>query len=257
LLTREQRWEEVTSEVTGHTFVLNHGAFHDGTAWTQVATALRRRGHDPHIPIAMNESQIGGKRNGHLQTAQQVATYIDERNLTDVVLVGHSAGGVTVCKVVELIPERIRRLVFCSAFVLADGECLADNMPPQSRQLLSDLANGSPDQTILPPFALWREIFMNDADFDLARSTHQQLVPMYYRFFLEAVDLKMFYSISTPRSYILSTEDTALPQDQWGWHPRMTSRLGLHRFLQMPGSHEVMFSNPYGMADTIIEAGRD
>jgi hypothetical protein len=33
----------------------------------------------------------------------------------------------------------------------------------------------------------------------------------------------------------------------------MTSRLGEHRFLQMPGSHEVMFTNPRGLADTIVE----
>jgi hypothetical protein len=37
----------------------------------------------------------------------------------------------------------------------------------------------------------------------------------------------------------------------------MSSRLGLHRLVQMPGSHEVVFSNPLALADKIIEAGRD
>jgi hypothetical protein len=37
----------------------------------------------------------------------------------------------------------------------------------------------------------------------------------------------------------------------------MTSRLGMYRFLQMPGGHEVMFTNPDGLAAKIIEAGRD
>ena len=42
-----------------------------------------------------------------------------------------------------------------------------------------------------------------------------------------------------------------------GKHPRMSNRLGLFRLVQMPGSHEVMFSNPIGLAEKIIVAGRD
>jgi hypothetical protein len=37
----------------------------------------------------------------------------------------------------------------------------------------------------------------------------------------------------------------------------MTSRTGLHRFVQMPGGRELLFWNPNGLADKIIEAGRD
>jgi hypothetical protein len=37
----------------------------------------------------------------------------------------------------------------------------------------------------------------------------------------------------------------------------MSSRLGLYRLVQMPGSHELLFTNPDGLADKIIEAGRD
>jgi hypothetical protein len=37
----------------------------------------------------------------------------------------------------------------------------------------------------------------------------------------------------------------------------MSSRLGLYRLVRMPGCHEVIFSDPNGLADKIIEAGRD
>ena len=33
--------------------------------------------------------------------------------------------------------------------------------------------------------------------------------------------------------------------------------MGLYRLVQMPGSHELIFSNPNRLADKIIEAGRD
>jgi hypothetical protein len=37
----------------------------------------------------------------------------------------------------------------------------------------------------------------------------------------------------------------------------MSGRLGLHRLIQMPGGHELLFTNPNDLADKIIEAGRD
>jgi len=70
------------------------------------------------------------------------------------------------------------------------------------------------------------------------------------------VDLKQFYSLPIPKSYLYCTEDNVPQGEQWGWHPRMSNRLGLFRLVQMPGS-EVMFSNPIGLAEKIIVAGRD
>jgi pimeloyl-ACP methyl ester carboxylesterase len=242
--------------VSTQTFILNHGAFHDSSAWAEVVTRLQARGHTADAPC-INAGRKADEDGGYKGRAQLLADYIVQRDLTDVVLVGHSAGGITVCKTVELVPERVRRLVFCSAFILADGQCLTDNMPPESRQLLEQLARSSFDQRIIPPFALWRELFMNDADLDVALSTYDQLIPMEYQLFRERIDLKTFYTLTTPRSYVLFTEDTALPSGEWSWHPRMTSRLGMYRFLQMPGGHEVMFTNPDGLAAKIIQAGRD
>jgi hypothetical protein len=70
--------------------------------------------------------------------------------------------------------------------------------------------------------------------------------------------LERFYATEIPKSYLNGTEDNALPQGaEWGWHPRMSSRLGLFRLIQMPGSHEVIFTNPGGLAAKLIEAGRD
>ncbi len=60
-----------------------------------------------------------------------------------------------------------------------------------------------------------------------------------------------------PQRRLNGTEDIALPPGEWGWHPRMSRRLGPYRLVQLPGTHEVIFSDPNGLADKIIEAGRD
>jgi len=105
------------------------------------------------------------------------------------------------------------------------------------------------------PFELWREVLLNDADLELARSSYARLSPEPYQPWIDKLDLKQFYAAHS-KSYLYCTEDNVLPQgEQWGWHPRMSNRLGLFRLVQMPGSHEVMFSNPVGLAERLLWQG--
>ncbi len=141
---------------------------------------------------------------------------------------------------------------------LNDGESLRNSLPPHLQTLLDELFRESNDQMMVIPFEMWREAFLNDADLDLARSSYAQLSPQPYQPWIDKLDLRQFYSLPILKVTSYCTEDNVLPQgEQWGWHPRMSNRLGLFRFVQMSGSHEVMFSNPVGLAEKMIAAGRD
>ena len=170
------------------------------------------------------------------QSTRSIVDFIVSRDLTDIVLLGHSYGGTIISKVVEVIPERVRRLVFWNGFVLNDGESLLSAVPPHYRALFGQLAEASPDNSVMLPFSIWREAFINDADLDGARASYEQLSPEPYQQMTEPLDLRKFYTLDTPRSYLNGTEDIALPPGEWGWHPRMSRRLGLYRLVQMPGS---------------------
>jgi pimeloyl-ACP methyl ester carboxylesterase len=248
------------------TFVLVHGSWHDGSAWNAVIQHLEAKGHQAFAPTIAGHGKGVNKNVNHAQCTQSIVDYIIDKDLTDIVLLGHSFGGTIIAKVAEAIGDReaypkgnrLRRLIFLDAFILNDGESLRDNIPPDTQALLDQLVRESDDRTIMLPFDIWREAFINDADLELAKSSYAQLSPEPYQPFIDKLDLKQFYSLSIPKSYLYCTEDTALPQgEQWGWHPKMSSRLGLFRLVQMPGSHEVIFSNPSGLAEKIVEAGRD
>jgi len=58
------------------------------------------------------------------------------------------------------------------------------------------------------------------------------------------------------KSYVNCTEDISLPH-QYPWHPRLSQKLGLFRLVQIPGSHELCFSNPGRLAHALMDAGRD
>jgi pimeloyl-ACP methyl ester carboxylesterase len=104
------------------TFVLVHGAFRGGWAWDRVAPLLRAAGHDVHAPTLS-------------ATATSLTRWVDEVTPyaagADVVLVGHSQGGVVVREVALRTP--VRHLVYVDAAVPEPGERAVDlgASPPQ------------------------------------------------------------------------------------------------------------------------------
>jgi pimeloyl-ACP methyl ester carboxylesterase len=238
-------------------FVLVHGSWHDGTCWNAAIPHLERKGHKTFAPTIAGHGKGVDKNVDHSQCTKSIVDYVVERSLEGLVLVGHSFGGTIISKVAEAIPDRIKRIVFLSGFVVRDGLSLLDEIPPHHASLFKQLAMESSDGSVTLPFPIWRDAFVNDADLGLAKWTYEQLSPEPFQPIKDKLDLKKFYSLDIPKSYINCTEDTALPPGEWGFHPRMSGRLALYRLVQMPGSHEVIFTNPGGLAEKILEAGRD
>lgn len=238
------------------TFVLVHGSWHGGWAWEPVAWLLRERGYQafaPTFPGAFPGVNRRGVRHGHYVEA--VTTFIEELDLRDIVLVGHSFGGSVIARVWQRIPSRIKRLVFHTAFVIEDGGSISDNVPPDQNALFEEAAKASPDNTVMVPWEVFRDNFMQDAAAEDARSVYERLVPQPYQTYVDKLDLKGFYASDVPRSYIAVEDDLALPPG--AWHPTMSSRLGTYKLLEIGGSHEVMFTRPGELASKIIEASND
>ncbi|MBW8786063.1 MAG: alpha/beta fold hydrolase [Novosphingobium sp.] len=114
------------------TFVLVHGGGHGGWCWQPVARRLRKTGHEVHAPTLTGL----GERRHLLTTATGLDTHIEDvaqvlfhEDLRDVVLVGHSYGGMVITGAADRMPDRIARLVFLDAAIPLDGEALLDSSP--------------------------------------------------------------------------------------------------------------------------------
>src|SRR3954447_8699374 len=111
------------------TFVLIHGSYQGGWIWNPVAMRLRAAGHQVYAPsldgCAERKSQVRPGITTETQ-AEEVAQLLFYQDLHDVVLVGTSSGGMVVCRVAELMRDRISRLVFVDALALLDGEKIRD-----------------------------------------------------------------------------------------------------------------------------------
>ena len=155
-------------------------------------------------------------------------------------------------KIAEELPDRIKRIAFLDALIVEDGQCVFDVLPSEYAALFNDLAKASSNDSMLIPWEIWRDNFIQDAPEPLARSIWEQLSPEPNQVNLDCLDLKRFYSLSIPSSFIYCRHDRALPPGYF--HPRMSSRLGDYKLLEMDGSHEVMFTRPDELAERIIEA---
>jgi pimeloyl-ACP methyl ester carboxylesterase len=237
-------------------FVLLHGSWHGGWAWEPTAWCLRESGHAAYAPTYPGRLP-GASRAGirHDDYVDSVIRFIEGRDLRDVVLVGHSFGGSVVSRVSQVIPERLKRLVFHTAFVVADGASVNDEFPDDQTALFEAAARDSPDGTVECPWEVFRDQFIQDASPEAARSVWERLVPQPFAPWAQKLDLGEFYRGELPRSCVAVADDRALPAGKW--HPEMSSRLGRFKLIEMDGSHEVMFTRPAELARKLVEAAND
>ena len=120
-------------------FVLVHGSWHGSWCWKRVRSALQQAGHEVFTPTltGVGERSHLLSRSVDLEThTLDVLNVIRWEELDDFVLCGHSYGGMVVAGVADLIPERIRSLVFLDAFVPEQGQRLTDFVPMPDDQLV-------------------------------------------------------------------------------------------------------------------------
>src|SRR6185369_11716943 len=111
------------------TFVLLHGAYQGGWIFNPVAERLRAQGHLVFAPTLDGCAERKAQVRAGITTethAEEIAALLFYEDLKDVVLVGTSSGGMVVCRVAELMRDRISRLVFVDALALFSGEKIRD-----------------------------------------------------------------------------------------------------------------------------------
>jgi pimeloyl-ACP methyl ester carboxylesterase len=111
------------------TYVLVHGGGHGGWCYQRVARILRAAGHEVYTPTL-----TGLGERAHLVTPdidldthiQDIVAVLEYEDLHEVILAGHSYGGLVVTGAADRVPGRIGRLVYLDAGIPEDGQSLDD-----------------------------------------------------------------------------------------------------------------------------------
>jgi pimeloyl-ACP methyl ester carboxylesterase len=223
------------------TFVLVHGAWHGGWCWARVAERLRALGHRVFTP-----TQTGLGERKHLLNAaitldvfvQDIANVLLWEDLNNVILVGHSFAGLSITGVADILPQRIRHLVYLDAFILDSGTATFDTLPNEIVEKLRTAAQEHGQGLALPApkpktFGLFEP---GDAAFVAERLTPQPL-----RTYETALHLNNAIGNGLPCTYLHSIAPSFTPVDtSWQWAEKQPNWTRI----EIDAGHDSMVSRP-------------
>jgi pimeloyl-ACP methyl ester carboxylesterase len=170
------------------------------------------------------------------------------------VLAGHSLGGLTISGAAQKIPNRIKRVVFVTAFVPREGASIIEDAitaagSPESVALHS-LPYGKTSTIVNPDN--FRPHFIQDASHDLQDFVLAALVPEALGPSQEPAPMKEFDRLDLPTGYIACTNDIVFG-DPLRWRAYFSSRLRNPVIRTVKSGHEVMFTRPVECAAALAE----
>src|SRR3954463_10808755 len=184
------------SQQPTHTYVIVHGAWGGGWDWRTIDSMLTSKGNRVYRP-----SLTGLGERVHLATqATDLTTHITDivnvikfENLHDVVLVGHSYGGMVVTGVADRIPDRIRHVVYVDAFLPVDGESVVTANNPSGQGFGRTMVDSAKNGMIVPAWVKPGTPPPSD-------------VPQPVKTFTEVLSLKNAAARALPGTYILTVD---------------------------------------------------
>jgi len=214
------------AETAPQTFVLVHGAWHGGWCWSRVADRLRTAGHQVFTP-----TQTGLGERKHLLSkditldifTRDIANVIEAEELSNVVLVGHSFGGLAISGVADAMPDRIRHLVYLDSLMVEGGKRPFDSLPPDvvaARLKAAEQSSGGLSLPAPPPSAF------GVSDATDTEWIKRRLTPHPLGTYTSTLNIKGPVGNDLPRTYIHCTNPSYAALEasrKWvkaqpGWH---------------------------------------
>jgi pimeloyl-ACP methyl ester carboxylesterase len=233
------------------TYVLVHGGGHGGWCYQRVARELRDSGHEVYTPTL---SGLGERAhllskdvdlNLHIRDVVALLFYED---LRDVILVGHSYGGMVITGVADRAAERIGRLVYLDAANPVNGQSLVDVAGPiiEATRPLGQVVDGV-ELVLLP--APGGAAFYGVTDPDDIAWMDERLTGHPWRCFEQPLQLANEDALwAIPRYHIVCTSTLATRDRALMDEARQASRLW-----EIDTGHDLMVTEPQRVADALLQ----
>jgi pimeloyl-ACP methyl ester carboxylesterase len=236
--------------------VLVHGGAHAADCWDLTIDELACR--EPKLRVLAVDLPGRGRNPADLMTVtladwvDSVVADIEEAGFQNVVVVGHSMGGLTVPGVVaRLGPSRVRELILAAAFIPPQGLSVVDVL----RGPLAPLARLGVriNKSFAMPTAAARFAFCNGMSQDQRAFALARIYAESPRVIAEAIDRRDLPD-EVPRTWIMTLRDRALsPQQQRGC---ISALGGVDTLICIDTCHDLMYSEPGRLAEILIERCR-
>ena len=224
------------SATPSKTFLVCHGAWSAGWAWKKMHPLMQAAGHRLVTPTYTGLGERAHLANpsidldSHIEDVLNVIKYED---LRDIVLVGHSYGGMVATGVADRARDKVKQLIYVDAFVPGDGQSLLDlNQVAVLR--MQELAKSGGWR--VPPNPTPPDTSPADVEWLTARRVDMPIKCFETRLNLTGGPLTL------PRSYIYTTRIT--PADTFGPFARMTKGDPAWSYHEIDASHSPNVTAP-------------
>jgi pimeloyl-ACP methyl ester carboxylesterase len=221
------------------TFVIVHGAWGGAYSWNRwVVPKLRDAGHTVFAPTltGLGERAHLASPDVTLDThVQDVANVLFYEDLNDVILVGHSYGGMVITGVAGRAPERLSQLVYLDAFVPEDGQSLTDLTGPEGAARTRAAADAEGDGWRVPGMPPAPNTPADLLEWTMPRRNMQPI-----RTFTEPVRLPRG-PIRLHRTYVYCS-DKGQPRDAFAKFAARLRSDPAWRYYDVPTGHNLMYS---------------
>ena len=233
------------------TYVLVHGGGHGGWCYQPLARLLRTAGHEVLTPTL-----TGLGERSHLLSPnvdldlhiRDVVAVLHYDDLRDVILVGHSYGGMVITGVADRAADRIGRLVYLDAATPRNGQSLVDVAGPviEATRPLGKVVDGV--ELVLLPFPEAGRFFGVTDDADVAWMA-DRLTGHPWKCFEQPLELTNEAATSKiPKYHIICTSTLATRNRKLMDIARAEGRLW-----EIDTGHDLMISEPRAVADALLE----
>jgi pimeloyl-ACP methyl ester carboxylesterase len=236
--------------------VLIHGGAHAADCWDLTLAELACQ--EPKLRVLAVDLPGRGRNPADLATVtiadwvDAVVDEVDSAALGDVVVVGHSLGGLTVPGVVaKLGATRVREMILAAAFIPPQGLSVVDTL----RGPLAPLARVGPriNKMATIPKTAARLAFCNAMSREQRRHALSRLYPESARVIIEPAD-RSDLPPEVPRTWIMTLRDRALSLRQQ--RRCITSLGGVDTLVCLDTCHDLMYSEPQRLAAILLERCR-
>lgn len=232
------------------TYVLIAGAWHGAWCWDKVAPLLEAQGHrvlTPELPATGNDHTDPATVT--LESWARFVAGVVANEARPVTLVGHSRGGIVISRAAELIPERVSRLVYVTAYLLPAGVTLAGAARTDSASLVPpNMIPAESGITCTLRLDVIRQALFgqcSEADYQqaLPRLTPEPLKPLVTPL---KVTAQRFGSV--PRTFIECLQDRTVTLAA---QRHMQSELPCDPVLTLDSDHSPFLSHPQELAELL------
>jgi pimeloyl-ACP methyl ester carboxylesterase len=219
------------------TIVIVHGAWGGSWAFRKVEALLRDKGFNVYRPqlTGLGERVHLAKPDVGLSThVDDVVNTILFEDLHDIILMGHSYGGMVITGVADRVPDRIRRLVYVDAFVPNDGESV-QTLTGTRGDWIKSMIKGD---FIVPSWVKPDQPLPHD-------------VPQPLKTFTEPIALKNKAALKVPATYLLTVDagKEASKDDFWAQAERAKARGWPVE--QLTADHNAQWSAPEALVEML------